>query len=71
MFLDPRQAQVEAQELDAQAAMVNSQAVENRGIEVVDMDRIGNDVVAKSSVSPYTIPGLIPPPAIQTGKHFG
>jgi ferric-dicitrate binding protein FerR (iron transport regulator) len=47
MLLDAGQAHVEALKLDAQPAVVDAQAVEDRGIEVVDVHRVRNDVVAK------------------------
>ena len=41
------QSHVESLEFDRQAAMVDSQAVENRGVQVVDVDRVLDDVVAE------------------------
>src|SRR6516165_3568425 len=47
MLLDAGQAHVESLELEAQPSVVDAQAVENRRIHVVDVDRVGNDVVAE------------------------
>ena len=47
VLLDAGQAHVEALELVGQAAVVDAEAVEDGGVQVVDVDRVANDVVAE------------------------
>ena len=47
VLLDAGEADVEALELEAQPPVVDAQAVEDRGVQVVDVDRVGDDVVAE------------------------
>ena len=47
MLFDAGEPHVEALELEGQAAVVDAQAVQDRGVEVVDVDRVLDDVVAE------------------------
>src|SRR5271157_4611186 len=47
VFLDAREPHVQALELEAQAAVVDAQAVQNRGVEVVDVRGVLDDVVTE------------------------
>jgi hypothetical protein len=56
VFLDAREPHVQALELEAQAAVVDAQAVQNLGVEVVDVCGVLDDVVTvdrKSTGSPF------------------
>ena len=46
-LFDPGKALVEALELEGKPSMVDAEAVEDGGVEIVDMDRILGDVVAE------------------------
>ena len=45
--MDVGQAVVAALELEGQPGVVDAQAVEDRGVQVVDVDRVLDDVVAE------------------------
>ena len=66
-----RQFLVQTLELKREALVVNAEAVQNSGLEVAYVHGVFDDVVGNSSVSPWTKPPLIPPPAIQIEKHRG
>ena len=51
--------------------MVNAQAVQDGGLQVVDVDRIFEDVVAVVVGLAEGMPGLMPPPAIHMVKQRG
>ncbi len=57
--------------LVSRTLVVDAQQREDRGVKVVDVNRVGNDVVANASVSPYVNPGFIPPPAAHTVEQRG
>ena len=46
-FLYPSQFLAEALELEAEAIVVNAEAVQDRGVQVTDVDRVLDDVVAE------------------------
>ena len=43
VFFDARQSEVEAAEFEAEVAVVDSQAVQDGGLHVVDVDRVLDD----------------------------
>jgi hypothetical protein len=47
MLLDAGKPRVEPLELVAQASVIDAQAVQDRGVEIVDVDRVFSDVVAE------------------------
>ncbi len=52
--------------------MVDAQQVQHRGVEVVDVDAVADDVVAELVTSRRnTLPGFTPPPAIHIVKQRG
>ena len=47
MFLDAGQSHVQPLELERQPLVIDAEAVQDRGVHVVDVDRIFDDVVAE------------------------
>ena len=47
MFFDAGQTEIESTEAEGQLSVINAQAVQNRGLHVVDMDGVFNDVKAE------------------------
>ena len=47
LLLDAGQPLVEALELEREPRVVDAQAVQDRGVQVVDVDRVLGDVVAE------------------------
>ena len=60
-----------ALELEGQPLMVNTQAVEDRRMQVVDMDGVVGDVVAVIVRFAECDSGLMPPPANHIVKQRG
>ena len=60
-----------ALELICQPRMVDPEAIENRRLQIVDMNRIFHDVIAIIVGFAEGDAGLIPPPAIHTVKQRG
>lgn len=58
-------------EAEGQPLVVDAQLVERRGLKIVNMDRILDDVVAELVGTPVTHAPRMPAPAIQTEKHRG
>ena len=58
LFFYTRKPHIEPLETVGQLPMVNSQAVQDGGVEVVDVDRIFNDVVAEFVSFSIAHPGL-------------
>ena len=51
--------------------VINAQAMHDRGVKIVDVDRILGDVVTELVGFAVRDPPLMPPPTIQTVKHRG
>ena len=51
--------------------VVEAEQVEDRRVQVVDRDRVAAALQPISSVAPWLMPPLTPPPAIQTRKPYG
>jgi len=51
--------------------VIDTEAAQDRRLHIVYVDRIGDDVIAKSSVWPITAPRFIPPPANHMVKQRG
>ena len=47
VILDAGQAQVQSLKSDGQAAVVDAQAMQDRGVQIVNVDRVFSDVVAE------------------------
>ena len=63
------QAEVAALESEGEPFVVDAEQVQDRGLEVVDVDRVAGDVHAEVVGLRRSVrPGLTPPPAIQSVK---
>ena len=61
-----------ALEFVGQPLVIDAEAVQNGGLQIVDMNRVCDRVVAVIvGFSPCTMPGLMPPPAIHIVKQRG
>ena len=69
--LDIGQAEVAALVAVGQARVVDPQEVEDGGVQVVDVDRVLDDVVGEVVGLAVGDPRLMPPPAIQMVKQRG
>ena len=66
------QSEMPALKFEGQPLVVDTQALQDRGVQVADMNRILDDIVAEIvGGAVEMIPGLIPPPAIQMVKQRG
>lgn len=56
--LDARELRIESLKLVAQSVVIDAQAMKDRGIEVIHMDGVGDDVIAEVIGFPVDLPSL-------------
>ena len=69
--LDARETLLKSLKPDSQPPVVDAQLMQNRTVEVTDVDRVFNDVVAEVVALAVNNSALYAPPAIQIVKQRG
>ena len=69
--MDIGQAEIAALETIGQLGVIEAQQVQQRRVQIVDVDLSFTALKPNSSVSPSVRPGFTPPPAIHMVKALG
>ena len=69
--MDVGQAEIAALEAIGQLRVVEAQQMQQRRVQVVDVDSSFTALKPNSSLSPSVMPGLMPPPASHMVKALG